>query len=420
MAREELEAFKEDIYAYLDGELPKDLMDRYQELIQEDEEALAFYAEINNFEDQLARAESFSQVEPPGDSWKKFQEKLEMEDSLELDVTLPVYGVSDQIRMLLAKPAVQATALAATALLTVGVMSNQGEDPSQALVVNKGTQQLLAKNQVVEKKPVQKEESSQVRDEDISLGVSLDERLDSSNLGRMSDQVDLKTVRVEQRSQEENSQIVPSLSKILINEVELNAMVHVSTDSELPAFYMDKFPVTNLEYSQFIKDTGHKAPFHWEGKSYKSTDEKGHKPVTYVSWNDAQAFCDWEGKALPSAKEWEAAAGAPQKAYPWGDEFEPGKANSKESGIGLVEVGQYPDNKSTYGVYDLVGNVSQWVQDDYEGEEVGFFVKKGQYKVRKGGSFLDPANKLRLDHSGYGDRDTIYGNTGIRCVSKKG
>jgi formylglycine-generating enzyme required for sulfatase activity len=114
-------------------------------------------------------------------------------------------------------------------------------------------------------------------------------------------------------------------------------------------------------------------------------------PATNVTWTDAQAFCEWTGRRLPTEAEWEfAARGRDGRSYPWGDRFDAARTNSAESGRkALVPVGSLAGNASPFGVVDMSGNVWQWVRDDfafYPGARASFDVPRGAKAIR-GGSY---------------------------------
>src|SRR5205823_6393696 len=95
--------------------------------------------------------------------------------------------------------------------------------------------------------------------------------------------------------------------------------------------------------------------------TYESNDT--FVPVTRVTWDDASAYCKWQGKRLPTEAEWElTCSGGSAKKFPWGDVWQPGYANIALSGCdGAVSVGSFsPQGDSVFGVADLVGNVSEW------------------------------------------------------------
>ncbi|MHC5079716.1 MAG: formylglycine-generating enzyme family protein [Planctomycetota bacterium] len=137
----------------------------------------------------------------------------------------------------------------------------------------------------------------------------------------------------------------------------------------LDAFKVDRVPVTNREYSDFCKATGHPVPEHWHMGYFP--DGLDEHPVTNVSMDDARAFAKWAGKRLLTEAEWEKAArGTDGRMYPWGEKYDAKKANALGSKIGhTVKVGTYPEGKSPYGVLGMCGNIWEWVE--------GYFTKKG-------------------------------------------
>jgi len=132
----------------------------------------------------------------------------------------------------------------------------------------------------------------------------------------------------------------------------------------LPAYYLDRYEVTQAEYQTFVSATGRPAPTDWMGRRHPVG--LARHPVVSVTWADADAYCRWAGKRLPTEPEWERAArGTAGRAYPWGDRFELGRANVGGARNGTTVVGSYPNGRSPEGVYDLVGNVWEWTADWY-------------------------------------------------------
>src|SRR5262245_32092940 len=140
------------------------------------------------------------------------------------------------------------------------------------------------------------------------------------------------------------------------------------------AFYLSKYPVTNAQYARFIQETGHRVPYlddrrvqreNWNPDTRTYPTGRADHPVVLVSWKDAQAYCQWAGGRLPTEAEWERAArgGLARKLYPWGDEIDPSLANC-DNREGTTPVGSYP--ASGYGLYDMAGNVWEWVADWYD------------------------------------------------------
>jgi formylglycine-generating enzyme required for sulfatase activity len=134
-------------------------------------------------------------------------------------------------------------------------------------------------------------------------------------------------------------------------------------NSELPAFYMDVNLVTNRKYLDFMRATGAAAPSYWIGRDIP--EGAADLPVVDISWDDARTYAQWAGKRLPTSAEWQKAArGADGRRYPWGNDFDPLRCNTSESGIGeLTAAGRYPRGVSPYGCCDMIGDVMQWCQD---------------------------------------------------------
>ncbi len=143
---------------------------------------------------------------------------------------------------------------------------------------------------------------------------------------------------------------------------------------KLPAYYIDRHEVTNREYKKFLDVTGRRSPgdqkqdtiYNWrEGVYRKGLDDH---PVVLVDWNDATAYCLWAGKRLPTEAEWEKAArGTDGRYWPWGDEFDKFKANTRDFGVQMsMPVGSFPEGASPYGVMDMAGNVFEWTGSWYK------------------------------------------------------
>jgi formylglycine-generating enzyme required for sulfatase activity len=160
----------------------------------------------------------------------------------------------------------------------------------------------------------------------------------------------------------------------------------------LDAFGIDRYEVTNIQYQRFLLASKRTAPQYWRGNGYPLGQED--YPVVGVRWDDADAYCKWAGKRLPTEAEWEKACrGTDGRIYPWGDTWDPHRANVDVSpgtlnptasdtlwdaaweilratptgpGVpGLQPVGSHLEGVSPYGVMDMVGSASEWVADWY-------------------------------------------------------
>lgn len=150
-------------------------------------------------------------------------------------------------------------------------------------------------------------------------------------------------------------------------EKDLFAIEQPQHTIHLTSFQIGRAPVTNAEYFAFIWATGYRVPKEWIG--FRFSEGTDNHPVVGVSRLDALAYCEWLQETLGkpfrllTEFEWEAAArGGDDRIYPWGDEFDPWRCNTLESGKrGTTPVGEYsPGGDSPLGVMDLAGNVWEW------------------------------------------------------------
>jgi len=191
------------------------------------------------------------------------------------------------------------------------------------------------------------------------------------------------------------------------------------------AFYIDKYEVTTTHYSKFLQETGQEQPYKWDEVSQV---RDGDRPVIGVTWHGADAYCAWAGKRLPTEAEWEKAArGTDGRKYPWGNE-EPTSRHAnfnKSSWNGyatLTAVTDHEAGKSPYGIYDMAGNVWEWVADWYGGNYNSSPSRNptgpasGQFRALRGGSWDDDAGYLR-SAARSGDHPTLRVNSvGFRCA----
>lgn len=129
----------------------------------------------------------------------------------------------------------------------------------------------------------------------------------------------------------------------------------------LPAFYIDKFKVTNSHFAVFVEATGQPPPSHWpEGRIPVGQEDL---PVVNVSWQDAAAYAKWAKKRLPTEQEWEKAARGPAgRLYPWGNEPD---VTMRVTDAELRPVGSSPSNVSPCGCYDMVSYPPEWTSSYY-------------------------------------------------------
>ena len=177
----------------------------------------------------------------------------------------------------------------------------------------------------------------------------------------------------------------------------------------LPAVFIDRFEVTNRRYKEFKKD--HQYP--------AGEDDL---PASLVFKSDAEAYCQWAGKRLPTSAEWEKAArGTDGRRYPWGNEFSAERCNVKNgndgSADGPVKVGSFPTGASPYGVEDMSGNVWEWVKDPWHGPSLfGFSSGAEPRGILRGGAHGYSSFQARTSYQGFEGLEATCHDVGFRCV----
>lgn len=193
----------------------------------------------------------------------------------------------------------------------------------------------------------------------------------------------------------------------------------------LSDFYIDVYQVTNTQYAECVDEGVCELP----GCTYYKDSESGSYPVVCTSWYQAQAYCEWRGARLPTEAEWEKAArgGLEGMQYPWGDEMpvcDTGAENGAQFGFCegyIMPVGSYSPNG--YGLYDMAGNVWEWVGDWYEAKFYHRSQAKdppgpalGEMKVLRGGSWGLNAWSVRTPDRFWNSPDYRFLTIGFRCA----
>ena len=195
----------------------------------------------------------------------------------------------------------------------------------------------------------------------------------------------------------------------------------------LATFSIDLYEVTTAQYASFLAGSTRPRPWQWETVRLP---QDADRPVIGVDWADADAYCRWKGKRLPTEAEWEKAArGTDGRLYPWGNReptshFANFALGARFSyGQVLLPVQSFEQGRSPYGVYQMAGNAYEWVQDWYAANYYEAALERnpqgpdrGQFKVLRGGSWSDLPKYLLTYGRFKLPPDTRNSYTGFRCA----
>ena len=231
---------------------------------------------------------------------------------------------------------------------------------------------------------------------------------------------------------------------------------------EVDAFAIGKYPVTNAEYAEFIAARGYEIESHWTQMGWKWQRgrltsgnaepapgfwheprlNQPRYPVVGVSWYEAVAFCNWLSQTrggkynyrLPTEAEWEYAARGANDArnFPWGNQFERGRANTADAGLGgTTPVTHFPSGVSPFDVWDMAGNVFEWTLSKwgvnwqelqypypYRREDGREGVEGSGARVMRGGSWYNPYQEAACAYRSRYLAGSRASNIGFRVVRK--
>jgi formylglycine-generating enzyme required for sulfatase activity len=208
----------------------------------------------------------------------------------------------------------------------------------------------------------------------------------------------------------------------------------------LDAYEIDKFEVTTVQFLKFVLATNRDPLIDWQYDGGNFQETMASHPVMHISWFDADAYCTWAGKRLPTSAEWEKAArGEDGRIYPWGNEPAGlSRANFGRTGLSgpvrdrperlllyppIISVDKYENAVSPYGLFQTAGNVAEWTADWYDS---GYYKhapdrnpkgpEKGTQRAFRGGAWIDSTPSVRPAQRNGTDPNTKMNWLGFRCA----
>lgn len=184
------------------------------------------------------------------------------------------------------------------------------------------------------------------------------------------------------------------------------------------SFYLDEKEVSNQDYERFVQSGQRSAPKNWIDGRIPAGET--FYPVSNVSWFDADAYCRWLNKRLPTETEWEyAARGKEEFLYPYGNKWEPEYSSASPSSeeIGkLSPVGNYPKGASPFGILDMAGNVAEWTDSFYEPYPNSLAKRDPGNRVVRGGSYVNPPSQQTATERRWLKPNETRDYVGFRCA----
>ena len=209
----------------------------------------------------------------------------------------------------------------------------------------------------------------------------------------------------------------------------------------LDAYDIDKYEVTTVQYLKFVLATNRPPQVDWKFDGGNFQDTMVSHPIMHVTWYEADEYCKWAGKRLPTEAEWEKAARgeADTRIYPWGNEMAGlSRANFGRTGLSgpvrdrperlllyppIISVFKYDNAASPYGMFQMAGNVAEWVADWYDKDYYKTAPDKnpkgpdkGSQKAFRGGGWIDSTPSVRVSQRNGTDPKTSMNWMGVRCA----
>lgn len=208
----------------------------------------------------------------------------------------------------------------------------------------------------------------------------------------------------------------------------------------LDGYEIDKYEVTALHYLKFVLATARLPQIDWRYDGGNFQESMANHPIMHVSWTDADAYCRWAGKRLPTEAEWEKAArGDDGRIFPWGNQMAGlTRANYGRTGLSgpvrdrperlllyppIISVDKYDNAASPYGVHQMAGNVAEWVADWYDKD---FYQRapdrnpkgpdSGTNRAFRGGGWIDSTPTVRASQRNGAPPETKMNWLGFRCA----
>lgn len=208
----------------------------------------------------------------------------------------------------------------------------------------------------------------------------------------------------------------------------------------LDAYDIDKYELTALQYLKFVVATDRQPLLDWRYDGGNFQESMAHHPVMHVTWFDADAYCKWAGKRLPTEAEWEKAArGEDGRIFPWGNQMAGlTRANYGRTGLSgpvrdrperlllyppIISVDKYENSVSPYGLHQMAGNVAEWVADWYDREYYKSAPNRnpkgpdsGTHRAFRGGGWIDSTPTVRAAQRNGSPPETKMNWLGFRCA----